>query len=91
MARGALGTDFRQDDQEGGRLVTPFPAKAGVQESGRTTVLSWAPASAGERLLGRRYALTAAFDRAAKLFRSFCSLGGITAMQYGFERPEVSQ
>ena len=37
------------------------------------------------------YALTAAFDRAAKLLRSFCSLGGITAMQYGFERPDVSQ
>lgn len=28
----------------------------------------------------RGYAVTA-FDRAAKLLRSFCSLGGITAMQ----------
>ncbi len=28
----------------------------------------------------RNYATTA-FDRAAKLLRSFCSLGGITAMQ----------
>ena len=37
------------------------------------------------------YAFTAAFDRAAKLLRSFCSFGGITAMQYGFERPDVSQ
>ena len=37
------------------------------------------------------YAFTTALDRAAKLLRSFCSLGGITAMQYGFERPDVSQ
>jgi L-threonylcarbamoyladenylate synthase len=38
----------------------------------------------------QRYAETV-FDRSAKLLRSFASLGGITAMQYGLRWPSLSQ
>ena len=39
----------------------------------------------------RRDQAVTVLDFSAKLLRSFCSLGGITAMQYGLERPDVSQ
>ena len=45
---------------------------------------------AGLARLANGYAICVR-DFAAKLFFSFCSLGGMTAMQYGFDRPEFSQ
>jgi hypothetical protein len=63
------------------------PAKAGVQGQAGLRYLAGPPRPRGNSLLiiirnyGSAYAFTAAFDRAAKLLRSFCSLGGITAMQ----------